>query len=58
VSLDVKTNIKPFPVMAMARVGIDVSIKALVTLSTGETIVSIWHLQQAQQRLAQLDSLF
>jgi putative transposase len=54
VSLCVETDIAPLPVAANASVGIDVGIKALATLSTGETIANPKHLQQAQQRLVRL----
>jgi putative transposase len=54
VSLCVETDIVPLPVAVNVSVGMDVGIKALATLSTGETIANPRHLQQAQHRLARL----
>jgi putative transposase len=54
VSLCVETDIAPLPIAAHDGIGIDVGIKALATLSTGETIANPRHLQQAQHRLARL----
>lgn len=54
VSLNVETTIAPWPVALTARVGVDVGLKELVTLSTGETVANPKHLQNAQRRLTRL----
>lgn len=54
VSLCVEADIAPWPVAPVARVGVDVGLKALATLSTGESLANPKHLQQAQRKLARL----
>jgi putative transposase len=52
IALCVETDIAPLPPASQAQVGIDVGIKTLATMSTGEAIANPRHLQQAQHRLA------
>jgi putative transposase len=54
VSLSVETDVAPWPVAHNASVGVDVGVKALATLSTGESLPNPKHLKQAQHKLARL----
>lgn len=54
VTLCVETTIIHLPMAPNGRVGIDVGLKELATLSTGETIANPKHSRQAQRRIARL----
>ena len=51
VALCVETDIAPLPVAPNASVGVDVGIKELATLSTGESIANPKHLERAAWKL-------
>jgi putative transposase len=50
----VECDVAPLPVAANVSVGVDVGIKALATLSTGEVIVNPRHLFAAHHKLVRL----
>ena len=54
VSLCVETAIAPWPAAPVAGIGVDVGLKALATLSTGESVANPKQLKQAQRKLARL----
>ena len=54
VALCVECEVAPLPVAPNASVGVDVGIKALATLSTGERIANPRHLVRSHHKLARL----
>jgi putative transposase len=58
VSLAVETVITPLPVAQHASVGVDVGLKELVVLSTGEKIENPRHLRNAQFQLTRLQRAY
>jgi putative transposase len=51
ISLVVETEIQPLPIAPNASVGVDVGIKTLATLSTGETVENPKHIYKAAFKL-------